>query len=140
MINNKNHSYIVYYLFILTFLLIFLTFFCVFYKYNPISNYTGQIIKKEDDYYVHIYVPYHSCSDIKNESLVIDSKKYQYSIIEIKDGYYLDDNLNKYYEVIIYVDLDTKHLINNNIIDIGFILNKTTLYQELKKLMKGWLI
>ncbi|MDD2392319.1 MAG: hypothetical protein PHU94_05245 [Bacilli bacterium] len=72
--------------------------------------------------------------------MVIDSKKYQYSIIEIKDGYYLDDNLNKYYEVIIYVDLDKQHLINNNIIDIGFVLNKTTLYQELKKLMKGWLI
>lgn len=140
MINNRNYSYIVYYLFILTFLLIFLTFFCVFYKYNPISNYTGQIIKKEDEYNVHVYVPYHSCSDIKNESLVIDSKKYQYSIIEIKDGYYLDDNLNKYYEVIIYVDLDKQHLINNNIIDIGFVLNKTTLYQELKKLMKGWLI
>src|SRR5574344_2009363 len=124
---RKKYNYIPIFTILLLILITFLIFIILYYKYDLVTNTSIQIIKKEESYFAKVYLKYNDINILKNAILVIDDKKYNYTIKEISSEYYLDVNLNN-------VDK-----INNNILNISFINGKTTIYEYLKKIMKGWL-
>ena len=71
-------------------------------------------------------------------NLIFNDKKIKFKIKSLGNEYIIDNKSNKYYEVNLLFDLDYKYLINNNVIDIYFEEEKTTLYKEIKnKIKKG---
>lgn|SRR5574344_2262983 len=136
---RKKYNYIPIFTILLLILITFLIFIILYYKYDLVTNTSIQIIKKEESYFAKVYLKYNDINILKNAILVIDDKKYNYTIKEISSEYYLDDNLNKYIEIILDINLNDVDKINNNILNISFINGKTTIYEYLKKIMKGWL-
>jgi len=66
----------------------------------------------------------------KNYKLYIEGKRYEYEIVDIKE-------YDNYYELFIKCKVDKNLLINNNLVTLNFIKNKTTLMNEIiKKLRK----
>ena len=56
---------------------------------------------------------------------------------QVSNQYYLIDN-QPFYEVVIKTNLPDKYLIENNIINLVFKMNQTTLYQEFRKEFNLW--
>lgn len=66
----------------------------------------------------------------KNYKLYIEGKRYEYEIVDIKE-------YDNYYELFIKCKVDKNLLINNNLVTLNFIKNKTTLMNEIiKKIRK----
>ena len=130
---RKCHSAVTWLMLLIIFLLIFLNiaFNYKYYKYDETLGY----IKKLDDYYLSTYVEDLS---IYKYTLLIDGKEKNITIYSISDGYYIIDG-KKYYEIILSTELDKEVLIENNIINIVFRKEQTTLFEEFKKGMKKWL-
>jgi len=108
------------------------------YKYEISDKYVGYIKKIEDEFKVVLYVLESEVSNLSKSSLLVDSLKYDFSIDSISHEYYIIEN-EKYYEVILDVELSDSYLIENNIINIVMKKDVTTIYNEFKKGMKQWL-
>lgn len=137
-LNNKKDNIVTIWLMLLIlFLLIFLNI-AFNYRYKTFDKYIGYIKKIDSDFKVVIYVLESDVSSLIKNSLLVDSLDYEFSIYNISDEYYILEN-NKYYEVILSVDLSDNYLIENNIIDVVMSNSTTTLYNQFKKGMKEWL-
>ena len=126
--------YIVSMFILLTVLLTFMSFF----QYNPYITLKATVIKDDESYYLKTLVIEKQINDINQNSLIINNKKHKYKIKNISNQYILDEKYNKYYEVLIGVEIEERLIINNNIIDINIELDKTNyLKQIIKKIKKG---
>ena len=117
---------------ILTIILLTLITISCFYKYNKYYYFNG--IKNEEggNNCVNILVPYDEMDIIKNNNLIIDKKKINFSY-EITNDYY--NNSNKIYNnVIMHIDTN----IDDNVVKLVFESSKTTFMKEIiNKIKKG---
>lgn len=134
---KKKDSFILIYTIIVIIFLVLIGLLFKYYEFDKVFKYNIQIVKKEE-FFAKIFIPLNAISNIQDATLVIDDKKINYSIESISDKYFLDDS-TMYYEILLNTNLDKKYLIENNIINVKLIKGKTTIYQEIKKMMKGWL-
>ena len=132
LIFRKNHHCIFTTTIILTIILLTLITISCFYKYNKYYYFNG--IKNEEggNNCVNILVPYDEVDIIKNNDLIIDKKKINFSY-EITNDYY--NNSNKIYNnVIMHVDTN----IDDNVVKLVFESSKTTFIKEIiNKIKKG---
>lgn len=136
-INNKRCDIAVIWLMILIiFLLIFLNI-SFNYKYKEYDSYFGYV-KNVDGLKLVLYVEEDEISKINNYDLIAEGLKYNFEVLSISNEYYLIDNL-KCYEVILKVDLDKKLLIENNVVNLVFEKEYTTLYYKFKKGIEKWI-
>ncbi len=134
-INHKRcHIALIWMMLLIIFLMIFLNI-ALNYKYHKYVKGVGYIKKIDGEYYISTYVE--NLSDIRYQ-LLIDSHEYPYDIHSISEGYYIVNNKN-YYEIVLSAKLDKKLLIENNILDVVFKKEETTLFEEFKKGIKKWL-
>lgn len=69
------------------------------------------------------------------DKLYIDDLEYKYKIIEMDDTVLVD---NIYYkEIKLDVDIKDELLIDNNIIDVQFVINEMTIFEYIVNLVKG---
>lgn len=112
--------------------------FLIFYQYNSYLNLKAIIVVENDNYYLKTLIDESQINDINKNTLIISNKKYKYKVKNMSEDYILDENYNKYYEVLLNAKIDEKLIINNNIIDISIKQSKTTFAKELiKKIKKG---
>lgn len=132
LIFRKNPHCIFTIIIILTIILLTLITISCFYKYNKYYYFNG--IKNEEggNNCVNILVPYDEVDIIKNNDLIIDKKKINFSY-EITNDYY--NNSNKIYNnVIMHVDTN----IDDNVVKLVFESSKTTFMKEIiSKIKKG---
>ena len=108
------------------------------YKYHIYDSYLGYIKKIDNSFYTIIYVPQNEINDLSESDLLVDKKEYSFKIINISEEYYTINN-NLCYQVILDFNLSEKYLIENNIIEINFRKEKTTIFKEIKKGIKLWI-
>ncbi len=132
--HKKCLAALIWLLLLIIFLLIFLNI-AFNYKYCKYEKTVGYIKKINDGYYLSTYVEDLS---IYKYSLLIENRELSFTIDSISDNYYIIDG-KKYYEVVLSTELDRSLLIENNIIDIVFKKEETTLFKEFKKGMDKWL-
>ena len=107
------------------------------YKYYNYKTYLGYIKKIDNSLHPSFYVREDEVGNLSNYELLIDNEKHSFQIISISNQYYLIDN-QPFYEVVIKTNLPDKYLIENNIINLVFKMNQTTLYQEFRKEFNLW--
>ena len=73
---------------------------------------------------------------VDNNYLYVKNKKYSYKIKEIGNEI-ITDNTSFYKEVILSVNIDNRVLIDNNIIEVGFIVKEMTIFEYIIDLIKG---
>lgn len=135
--NRKCNIVTVWIMLLIMFFLIFLNI-AINYEYKSCEKYLGYIKKIDDSFNLVIYVLEEDLSEIYKYSLLVNSLSYDFSIYSISNEYYIIENKN-YYEVVLKVKLDEKLLIENNIVNVVFEKDTTTLYKEFKKGLKKWL-
>ena len=127
-----------YYIISMFILMTILINFLIFYRYNPYLNLKAIVIVEDNNYYLRTLTSESQINDINANTLIISNKKCKYEVKNISEDYILDENYNKYYEVLLDAKIDKKLIINNNIIDISIEQPKTTFAKELiKKIKKG---
>lgn len=105
----------------------------LFYKYNKYYYFTGIQTKEGGNNYVSIILPYDKMDIIKNNVIIIDKNKKDFTY-KIVDGYYNNDN-KLYKEVKIYTNTNQE---NGDLVELVFESTKTTFMQEIKnKIKKG---
>lgn len=107
------------------------------YKYYNYKTYLGYIKKIDNSLHPSFYVREDEVGNLSNYELLIDNESHNFQIISISNQYYLIDN-QPFYEVVIKTNLPDKYLIENNIINLVFKMNQTTLYQEFRKEFNLW--
>lgn len=136
-INKRNCNIVTTWLMILIILL--LIFLNIFFNYEyKNSDQRLGYIKNIDGFKLVVYVEEDEISKISSYDLLIDGLKYDFEIVSISEEYYIVDN-QKCYEIILNVSLSEELLIENNLINLVFEKNTTTLYSELKKGIKQWI-
>lgn len=129
-LERKTPKKIISWITILILLLIFILIFGFFFEYTKYEKTVG--IVKENTLITFI-------DPIKinklNKKIIIENKKYDYTINSISEDYTILENKN-YYEVILDVNLEDKYKINNNILEINIELEKTTLIKEIINFFK----
>ena len=125
-----------YYIISMISLLIGLLLFISLFKYNPYINLNAIIIKDNNSYYLKTLVELEQINNINQENLIINDKKYKYKVKNISENYILDEKYNKYYEVLLESNIDSKLVIGNNIIKVSIEMPKTTLLKQIIKRIK----
>lgn len=124
-IENK-YIYSKYFVIILIIIFILLIMFS-FIPFNIYKNYVGSVIIENNTSYIKIETNLSDFPINKNNKLYILKDKYNYEIIKIENN-----------NVILKVNLKDNIRINNNILLLNILTNRTTLFDILKyKLKKG---
>lgn len=134
-IKRKSFSITTYSIILLVGLIFTFLWFC-FNTYYPYFNLKASVIKDEQGYYLKTLILEDDITKINNTVLIIDNKEYKYKIKKISEEYLIDENYNKYYEVLITSKINKQLQINNNVIDINIKLPKTTYMKNLLKQIK----
>lgn len=132
---RTNFKIIIYNTILFISLIIFVFLIC-FKNYHSYYNLKALVIKNEHEYYLKTLVLETDIDKINNTTLIIDNKEHKYKIKSISKEYLVDENYNKYYEVLLTCRIDKSLQINNNVIDINIKLPKTTYIKNLFKQMK----
>lgn len=139
-IKNKSvNKYISNYIIIIIFLVLSFIIVSIKYEYNNKYHIIGQVIIDDNKYYIKTYIEENKINLIYND-LIFNNNKVDFKIKSFGNEYLVDEKNIKYYEVNLLFELEYKYLINNNIIDIYFKEEKTTLYKQLKKKIKKGMI
>ena len=126
-LNNKIPSFINSWIIIL---IIFSSLFIVisFIPFNIYSTYNGIVIENDKKFYISLKLEKSDFPITKNNKLYIKDKNYKYEILSIEDN-----------DVLISLKLKDDIKINNNIVVINILKNRTTLYKIIKnKIKKGF--
>lgn len=75
-------------------------------------------------------------SVINNNQLYIKNNKYIYKIKEISEELTVSD-MGFYKEVLLSINMDTKYLVENNVMDIRFVVREMTIFEYIINLIKG---
>ena len=135
--NKKCNIVLIWIMLLIIFFLIFLNI-AINYRYKSYEESIGYVKKIDDSFNLVVYVLEEKVSEFYNYGLLVNSSEYDFSINSISDGYYIIED-KKYYEVVLNVELDERLLVENNIVNVIFEKNFTTLYKEFKKGLKKWL-
>lgn len=123
-LSNKTPNFINSWIIILVILsLLFIV--ISFIPFNIYSTYNGFVIHDDKEYYISLNLEKSDFPISKNNKLYIKDKNYKYEILSIKD-----DN------VIIGINLKDDIKINNNIVVVNILKNRTTLFKIIKNKMK----
>lgn len=105
----------------------------IFYKYNTYIKVISYVNINEK-YNIRGIIEKKDMPIKKNYKLYIEGKRYEYEIVDIKE-------YDNYYELFIKCKVDKNLLINNNLLTLNFVKNKTTLMNEIiKKIKKGMML
>lgn len=128
-LNKKTPNYVITWIIILSILcLLFIT--IIFIPYNVYETYSGYVSIKDNESYVVLDINKSNFPINKNNKLYIHEKKYKYKVISI------DDNI-----LILKVNLNNNIKINNNIISINILKERTTMFKKIKyKIKKGMVL
>jgi len=109
--------------------------FLIINRYFSINNYyriQGVIENKNINLYLNI-------NDLKKisklDTLYINNQKYNYKIKTISENIIVGNSFYK--EIKLNINLDDLYLIDNNIVDIQFIVSKMTIFEYIVNLVKG---
>lgn len=131
-VNNKKIKLSLLNKVLIVIFLLLILFSCV-YKIKTYDNYYAQIVERNDKYVIRIVTQNSISKFIKNDSILVDNKKYQYEIINVEK----DCNNTICYMVIdIKTNLDSKYL-TNNIVNIKQITKDSVFNVILKRIKKG---
>ena len=136
-LNRKTSSSVKIWILFLTLGLIVFIFIASFYKYHLYSSALAHVKKINSEYYLVTYIKEDMISNMYKYSLLIENERFKFKVVNISEEYYLVDNKNCY-EVILEVTLKEQWKIENNILNIAFQQDKTTILQETKKGIKKW--
>ncbi len=138
MLNKKVSSYIKCFIFVSLLILITLIIFSQI-KYKKYYNTIGQVVKEDNSYQILVYVPLDKLEIIKNNNtLIIDNKDYNYQIKHIYSEYMISDNLENVLKMILSLNLESKDMIENNILNIKFEKSEKKIIYYLKEyLLEG---
>ena len=111
---NKKIGLTVYvYIMIIIVITLSLTIFLTLFKYKTYYKVKGIVEKVEDDFYIRLYIPLEDISYItENTFVIINNKKYKYTINSIFEEY-ITDNFNTYQMILIKVNIPSKYRFNN---------------------------
>lgn len=136
-INNKRCDIATIWLMILfIFLLLFLNI-SLNYEYRNYDKYLGYI-KNLDGLKLFVYVKEEEVSSINSYDLIVNGSKLNFEIESISKDVYIIDGL-KCYEIVLDTKLDKNLLIENNVVNVVFEKNYTTLFDEFKKGINKWI-
>lgn len=136
-LQRKSFKIQIYTITLIVLFIIFLSILC-FYKYQPYYNLKATILTEGSNYYLKTLILEGDINNINNNHLIINGQTSKYQVESISTEYLLDENYNKYYEVLLKTKIDNKLIINNNIVDINIKLPKTTLLKQIsEKIKKG---
>jgi len=135
-IKRRKSFKIKYYIISMFFLLIGLLVFISCFKYNPYVNLNAIVVKENNSYYLKTLVKLEQINDINQKYIIISNKKYKYKVKNISQNYILDEKYNRYYEVLLESNIDSKLVIGNNIINVSIEMPKTTLLKQIIKRIK----
>ena len=126
-LSNKTPSIIRYWIIILIILtLLFIV--IIFIPFNIYKSYNGYVIIKGKNSYLNLVTNIKDFPINKNKKLYIKEDNYEYEIIDIKDT-----------NIILDVNLKDNIKINNNIVKVNILKDRTTLFKILKnKIKKGF--
>ncbi len=140
MINNHQHeSLVTIYSWIIILTIIVTSFLLIGnnYKYNKYMITEGIVINQDNNFYVKTYIKKDFINNIFDKLLIINNKHTHFKIINIGNEYLLDKQ-NLYVEVILKINLNNNLLIQNNLINLKWLLGKTTFINEvIKNTQKG---
>ena len=107
------------------------------FKYKTYYQTFGQVIKENNNHKLTLYIDPYKLKVIKNNNLIIiDDKKYNYTIDLIDDEYIVSDNLTNYLKVILNVNLKQEDKINNNILEVRILESDEKIIYYLKEYFK----
>lgn len=134
--NDRGISFImkIWWIIVLIIMIIFIIISTMF-KYNKYLYYRGVVVK-EEEYFLKIYVDEKDINKIIVNELIIDDKNYKYKIKKISESYFIGEDSKKYKEILLDVNIKDDMKIINNIIDIRFKLEKTTIMKEIINVVK----
>ena len=96
--------------------------------FNTYSTYNGIVIESDKESYINLNLEKSDFPISKNNKLYIKDKNYKYKILSIEDN-----------NVLIGIKLKDDIKINNNIVVVNILKNRTTLYKIIKnKIKKGF--
>jgi len=135
----KRKSFkIQYYIIFMSISIIIISLFLCFYKYQPYMYLQATVVKEDNSYYLKTYILEEKITDINSTYAIINGKRKKYEVKNISEHFILDEKNNKYYEIIISSEIDSKLIIDNNIVDINIELSKTTFVKKIiEKIKKG---
>ena len=107
------------------------------YKFYLYEHYLGYVIKRDDNYYVSLYVEDNKIPGFKDIIIIVDNEEVDYKILEISKEYYFLDN-KKYHVIVLEMKIKEEQKIENNVINLKFKLEETNLINQIKKGMKLW--
>lgn len=144
-IDNKHKliylgNYFKMYIWITTIIIIFslLLIISISYKYDKIYQTVGSVEVVDNKFYLKVFIEEKYMEKITEGKIEIKSKINDYKIFSIDQEYYVDEDLNRQYLLLLEIDLDKELLINNMVLEVKFVFNKTTLANEfLAKIRKG---
>lgn len=126
-LNNKTPNFIkswIVILVILSLLLIIISFI----PFNIYNTYNGLVIVDNDEFYISLNLEKSDFPINKNNKLYIKDKNYKYKILSIQDN-----------NILISIKLKDDIKINNNIVVVNILKNRTTLFKIIKnKIKKGF--
>ena len=135
-IDNKEIKLSIFIKISLIILLGFIVFAC-FYKIESFENYVAQIVERNGQYDIVLYLEISNEKFINNEKIIVDGKEYEYTIQSI-DKDLIINNDDRYKIVRIKAKLDSKYLINNNYIVVKQKnASDSIIYSIIKKMKEG---
>lgn len=118
---------------LLVILVILMLIISLFYKFTFHFSYNGIVIYEEGEYYVSIILSDNEISKIKKVFLVVDKNHINYEVSKISSEYVLTESGPKR-EVQLKFNLNEEDKINNNVIILNFIYEKT-IFNKLKEML-----
>ncbi|MDD4547897.1 MAG: hypothetical protein PHI05_04070 [Bacilli bacterium] len=110
----------------------------LYYEYPKYLKLRGEVVEDQNEFLVKTVVMETDLLKLKKSKLIIENKYIRHQINYIKTTYYLDNEAQKYYEVLLNVNLDNNLKKNQLPILMKFELPKTTLIKEfINSIKKG---
>ena len=133
MIINKNASFIINFLIIISIIFLFSFILICQFKYKKYFYTLGQVIENENKYQLVLYLTPYKINIIKNNNrLIIDDFEYEYSIVFIENDYIISSDYNNYLKVVLDIKLRKKDMISNNILQVKILESNKKIFYYLK--------
>lgn len=107
-----------------------------FYPFHPVLLYRGIVVFEDQEYYVKIYSREETVGKLNHKEVRINGQNYPLAYIKIKEALTLQNDGNVYHEVYLKTKLEKDLCIENNKVEVQFLLPKTSLFQEAIKKIK----
>ncbi len=126
-LNNKTPNFIITWIIIIAILSLFIVVIMVI-PFNIYNKYNGYIILEDNNSYINLIVNKNDFPLYKNKKLYIEKEKYKYKIINVNDN-----------NVLIKINLKEDIKINNNVVSVNVLKDRTTMLKIIKnKIKKGF--